>query len=211
MGMCLKCGNTGIMSNGEPCDCGIREPIVLPTCLNIPVQYQNVRFDRSFLRADLQGTYGNFMEKLLKDCTDNLHSFHKNVLICAPPNSGKTVWVYTLCGLLYARGIVMPDLMDLMQARDILLNYYGTDKDAIIKLSTAQIAVIKIPLDLPNKFPETISTIIERRVRSNCSTIFMYGGSYRDLEAQDKFGKLKPILGDGSYNTLSVNSFGEEK
>lgn len=196
------------MANGEVCACGIKAKMILPISLKIPVQYQGVRFSKDFVNKKLDPNYGNFMHNLLNDCIQNLHTFQKNILICAPPNSGKTVWTYTLYSQMYAKGFVMPELMDLMEIRSLWLDYYTQDKEKVNLISSAKILVIKLPLDLPVKFPETMSTIIERRVRNNCSTIFLYGGSIKDLEAQDKFGKLQTIIGDGSFNSLCVKSFG---
>ena len=112
---CLLCGGTGLMLDGTPCECGCKSEMQLPVGLEVPVQYQNVRFDKSFLRPELQNGYGTFMENLLLDCTDRISSFNQNILICAPPNSGKTVWAYTLYGMLYAKGREISKLMDLIQ------------------------------------------------------------------------------------------------
>lgn len=204
---CLKCGDTGVKANGDVCDCGYMEQIELPTSMSVPSQYQGVRFDKTFLPTYLQDDYGQYVEKLIKDCTQNLSVFNKNILICAPPNSGKTVFAYTVYGLLFAKGQEIPNLMDIMEVREILMNYYNADLDKIELLSTAKLAIIKIPQDLPNKFGETISMIIERRVRNNCTTIFLYSGSQEDLLAQDRFGKFKAIIGDGSYNSIDVKSW----
>ncbi len=85
MDICLKCGGTGVLINGEKCDCGCMDDFVLPTAMHIPSQYQNVRFEKSFLPKWLQNDYGEYMDKLLIDCTIHLHTFQKNILICAPP------------------------------------------------------------------------------------------------------------------------------
>lgn len=205
--VCLKCGGTGITATGDVCDCGVKMKVIIPSSLKVPLQYQNVRFDKMLLRSELQGSYGTYMERLLHDCTFNLHSFHKNILICAPPNSGKTVWTYTVCGMLYAKGVRMPEFMDIMQARSILLSYYGYSDADISSISNSSLAIFKIPTDLPNKFADTILALVERRVRCNGSTIFMYSGSWDDMKAQDTFNKLKYVVGDGSYNSIEVKSF----
>lgn len=204
---CLKCGDTGVKVSGEKCDCGVGLSIILPTSMKIPMQYQGVIFDKSFVREDISKEYSEYMTKLLDDFVDNTIITSMNVLICAPNNSSKTIWAYTLYGRLYAKGVRIPDLMDLMQARSLMLDYYAEDKETAALLNSAPVVIIKLPMDLPNKFTETMSTIIERRVRNNGSTIFMYNGAYKDLEAQDRFMKLKYIIGDGSFNTLLVKSF----
>jgi len=205
---CLKCGGTGMLVDGTPCDCGCaNETFTLPSTLNVPLQYQNVKYDMTLIRKELQPTLGVFMERLLKECTLGLHSFSSNYVICAPPNSGKTIWAYTLYSLMYSKGQPVPKLMDIMEVREALLNFYFEDKDLVELINKSKIMVIKLPLDLPSKFPETMSMIIERRVRNNCFTIFLYNGSKYDLVAQDKFGKLKYLIGDGSYNSVNIKSF----
>lgn len=209
---CLSCGGTGIDALGNPCSCGCsKNEVILPTSLKIPMQYQSVKYDKAFIRSELQGTLGVFMERLLENAVSNLYTFHTNYIICAPANSGKTVWAYNLYGRLYAKGIAMPDLMDLMQVRKILLNYYNEDKEQEKLINSAKLMVVKLPQDLPDKFPETISMIIERRVRNNCSTFFLYNGSRKDLLAQDRFGKMKYLEGDGAYNTVCIESFWEKE
>lgn len=205
---CLKCGNTGVMANGLPCDCGIHDRLLLPRTLDIPYQYQSIRFDKTFLKPELQLSYGTFMEQLINEVTQNIKMFNKNILICAPPNSGKTVFAYTLYGMLYAKGVSTPKFMDISEARSILMEQYTKEKDTLMHLTTAPIVVLKIPMDVPNKFPEIISSIIDRRVRNGTSTIFLFNGTLNDLIAQDKFNKFKSLVGDGSYNSLMAKSWG---
>lgn len=215
MSGCLKCGDTGSMPiidpdgtiHSEPCTCGAGLEVRLPSMLSVPTQYQGVKFDKSLVRKDLDESYGRYLDKLLKMCTTDLGNFHKNILICSPPNSSKTVFAYTVYGMLYPQGVHVPEIMDLMEAREVLLNYYGVDRDVQSLLSTAKIAFIKVPQDLPPKFAETMSTIIERRVRQNASTIFLTSCSVDDIMAQDKFNKFKALKGDGSYNSLEVVSW----
>jgi len=201
---CLKCGGTGLLLNGDKCDCGVVDEIILPECLKIPNQYQSIRFDKSFLRKEMQNDYGVYMERLINDCVSRVSIFNKNLLICAPANSGKSVFAYTVYGILYANGIRTARFMDIVEARSILNNLYADDLNEVILLSTSPILILKIPTDVPSRFPEIMSTIVERRVRNNCSTIFLYNGTDSDLYALDKFGKLKQLFGDGSYNSIEV-------
>lgn len=194
------------MGIDTPCPiCSKLKVSSLPVISTIPIQYQNVRFDRMFLPENLQETYGIYMEDLI-DKIVKQSGFYKNILICSRPNTGKTIFAYTVYGLLYNKGIKMPEVKDIMEVREILLDYYG-DADVADLWSTAKVAIIKIPSDIPPKLFDTVSTIIERRVRNNASTIFLYGGSKKDLLAQDKFNKLTYLEGDGSYNSLEIKSW----
>lgn len=204
---CLKCGDTGILANGERCDCGINEEMILPTFIEIPLQYQCVRFNEQLLPKKIHPSYGSYMSKLMRDCTKDQHLFHKNVLICSPPNTGKTVFAYTVYSNLYAKGFIVPELLDIIEIREVLINLYSENKNRVEAINKTPILFVKIPQDLPTRFPETVSMIIERRVRKGYSTIFLFSGSKEDLIAQDRFGKLQALLGDGSYNSIELVSW----
>lgn len=208
---CLKCGGTGWLANFEPCDCGITQAIAVPAYISVPAQYQDVRFDSRLLPKDLHVSYGEYMDRLLRDCTMDVGSYHKNVLVCSPPNSGKSVFAYTVNSILYAKGLLVADLMDILEIRDVLLDIYGRHAEELEVINDAVILFVKIPLDLPNKVAETMSTLVERRVRKGHSTIFLYGGSDSDLKAQDRFGTLWSLLGDGSYNSIEIKSWSRKK
>ena len=217
MAGCLRCGGTGSVFicddegniiGKEPCDCGIQETIVLPTSLKVPTQYQDIRFSKYNLKTELQEYYGSYIENLIKEITNTAGQLNKNILICAPPNSGKTVMAYTVIGQLFFKDVRIPEVLDLMQVRDTLMARYNVDERLMVAISTAPIMFIKIPMDVPNRFAETMSTIVERRVRANGSTIFLFNGSNFDLEALDTFGKYKRLLGDGSFNSILLKDFG---
>ena len=115
------------------------------------------------------------------------------MLICSRPNSGKTVWAYNLYSILSSKGYEIPTLRDIVEVRDILNSY--SNKEEVNLISTARCAVIKIPRDLQPWMFDTISYLIERRVRNDGFTIFLFGGTEEDL---------KYI---GAYNTIKIESF----
>lgn len=208
--MCIKCGNTGVCADGSRCNCGASsKDLILPTRLNVPMQYQNVKYSSCFVKDRLRNTFGVFMEKLLGDIDTRLYSVCQNYIICAPPNSGCTVWAYNVIGTLYTKGILMPDLMDLMQVRSILFDFYNKKNSEQSELiDKAKMMIVRLPMDLPSKFPETVSTIIDRRVRRGNSTVFLFRGNRNDLLSQDTFGKLAALEGDGCFNSVRIESFG---
>lgn len=208
MSVCLKCGGTGWLVNGDRCDCGIQDAIILPTSLRIPSQYQDIRFNRMNLRPALQSEYGSYIESLINEISAKAGRIDRNILICAQPNSGKTVLAYTVIGSLFAKGVKVPEVMDLMQIREILMARYNTDVEKIADINSAPIMFVKIPMDVPARFAETMSMLIERRVRFDGSTIFLFSGSAYDLEALDTFGKYQRLLGDGSFNSIQLKNFG---
>jgi hypothetical protein len=177
--------------------------------MEIPPQYQGVMFTRELLSDKLPREYGVFVQSIVDDVKRNV-PLTRNVLLCAPPNSGKTVFAYTCYGLQYNRGVAIPKLMDLLEAREKLQALYNVDIEAVELISKSPVAFFKIPMDLPNRFGEIMSTILERRVRNGGATIFLYNGTITDLKALDKFQKFQSLIGDGNYNSLLVKSYSKQ-
>jgi hypothetical protein len=178
---------------------------MVPIVYGVPAQYQGLKFDKSFLPDKEQKDYGTFMEELMTTIVNDIAFYQKNMIICSRPNSGKTVWAYNLYSLITSKGFDMPPLKDVTEVRNILNSY--TDKEMTQLYSDARCAVIRIPRDVQFWMFDTIGYIIERRVRSNGFTIFMFGGSEQDLKVVDKFDKLKYLRGTGAYNTVCIKSF----
>lgn len=203
---CIKCGGTGRLISGELCpDCGGNLIKNTPIVCTVPVQYQGVAFDKTFLPEKEQEVYGSFMEELMTTIINDYAFYQKNLLICSRPNSGKTVWAYNLYSILSSKGYEIPTLRDIVEVRDILNSY--SNKDEVNLISTARCAVIKIPRDLQPWMFDTISYLIERRVRNDGFTIFLFGGTEEDLKYIDKFNRLKDLKGTGAYNTIKIESF----
>lgn len=203
---CLKCGGTGFLLSGEPCpDCSEELGVLTPIVHGVPAQYQGIQFDKSFLPEKEQKTYGVFMEELLDNIIHDYAYYQKNLLICSRPNSGKTVWAYNLYSILASKGYEIPPLRDISEVRSIL-NSYDNKQEAQL-FSSARCAIVKIPRDIQPWMFDTMSYLVERRVRSNGFTIFLFGGSLDELKLLDRFDKLKYLRGTGAYNTIKIESF----
>lgn len=203
---CLKCGGTGILVDGTPCpDCSQELFNTVPIYTEVPSQYQGIKFDKSFLPMDMQKTYGEYMESLAKDIIENYMTFQKNMLICSRPNCGKTVWSYYLYSMLTSKGISIPPIRDIIEVRNVFNSF--DNLELANSISSARIAIIRIPKDIQHWMFDTMLSVIERRVRMNGCTIFMYSGTYEDIKTFDRFDKMKYIKGAGSYNTVQVKSF----
>lgn len=206
MSSCLKCGGDGKMANGSLCpECSKLIVKKTPIVQGIPVQYQGVKFDKKFLPEKEQKEYGTFMEDLLTTIVNDLSFYQKNLCICSRANSGKTVWAYSLIALLSAKGYTIPNLRDITEVRNILNSYDNKEEAAL--WSSARCAIIKLPRDMQPWMFDVMSYVVERRVRSDGFTIFLYGGTLDDLKFIDKYNRLPNMLGTGSYNTIKVESF----
>lgn len=203
---CLICGGTYRTALGEPCpECCKEKPKASPVVAGIPAQYQGVMFDKSFLPQKLQGTYGEFMEELLRTIVNDIAFYQKNMLICCRPNSGKTVWAYSLYAGIIEKGYSCPPLVDIVEVRDILSSY--TDKEGSALLSSSRCAIVKLPRDMQFWMFNKLSHILERRVRGGGFTIFLYGGTIEELKVVDRDGCLSWLRGTGAFNTVKVESF----
>lgn len=203
---CIYCGGDGVMANGEPCPIhGKVSAIELPVLQSIPIQYQGVRFDKSFLPEKEQNGLGNYLEELLDTITHDITFYQKNILICSRPNSGKTIWAYTLYAMLVKNNREVPPLRDVIEVRDLFASKGTTDEARLF--SEARCAIIKVPRDLQPWLFDSIAAIVERRVRNNGFTIFLYGGTKDDLKQIDRYGVLKSLEGTGAYNTIEIKSF----
>ena len=67
--------------------------------------------------------------------------------------------------------------------------------------------IVKLPRLLEPWSYDMIEMLIEKRVRKNGFTIFLYPGSSADIEMQDKFKHFIPLIGDGTFNSIHVYSF----
>lgn len=206
---CLICGGTLRTVLGEPCPNCCKDGKMLPPIVKgIPAQYQGVRFDKSFLPAEMQGKYGEYMEELLTTILSDASFYQKNLVICSRPNSGKTIWAYNLISDLASQGLEIPMLRDISEVRDILNSY--DNKDLNRQYSEARCVIIKLPRDMQPWMFDSISYVIERRVRNDGFTIFLFGGTEDDLKQLDRYGRLYNLKGTGAYNTVSIVSFGKE-
>lgn len=203
---CLMCAGSGKIIGGKPCpECSGKEKKSVPLAHGIPLQYQGITFDKEFLPEKLKKPYGEFMENLLTEITENVNIYQKNLLICSKPNSGKTIWAYNIYAYAINKGITMAPVKDILEIRNILNSYsYNPELEMIAE---ARGMIVKIPKDIQPWIFDSISTLIERRVRNNGFTIFLYGGQEEDLKQSDRNGRLSEIKGNGSFNTLRVYNF----
>ena len=207
---CLQCGGTGTLVSGLPCpDCAKEVLGKKISVAGIPVQYQGKNFDRDFLPNELiKSPYADFMEKLYTEIVQNTAIFQKNYLIISRPNSGKTVWAYSVYSQLTSKGYKLPLLKDINEVKSIL-SYQGSAEDADL-FSNSRCAIIKIPSDATPWSFDTIRAVVERRVRNNGFTIFLFSGTMRELERADRNNILRDIRGTGAFNTIAVKDYGRK-
>lgn len=212
MAKCIYCDDSGRRFDGSLCVCEAAKKLLqsTPIILDIPEQYQHVMFDASFLPRKLHGSYGVTLNKIIAEVTENKR-ISRNLLICAPPNSGKSIFAYTIIKILYSANASVPKIYDLNEVRMMMSDRYGLGNEEYLKFLADKTAIVKIPMDVPVKFVEIMTSIIDLRLRNSGNTIFLYDAAKEDLISQDKYDRLSDILGDGSYHTVECISYTKTK
>lgn len=204
MNSCLLCGGTGITAFGKPCpNCSSEAHSVTPF-IEIPMQYRGLTYDQSFIPTKLQNTLGKFMTELKEEIISMPQAYQKNVLVCSRANAGKTVWAYDVYSNLKTAGLNPPKVIDIVEARNIM---NGKDVEESDLISKSKIAIFKVPSDVAPWMFNIIQSIVERRVRNNAATIFLYSNSLENLKLSDTFNVLETLKGTGSFNTILIQDF----
>lgn len=208
MTYCPKCGNIGILPNGEPCGCKLNEDYLFSglVCMDIPEQYQGVSFNPSLIPSDMGDAYRNFMGATYESIV-SMKMKYKNMVICSPPSCSKTMLAYCTIQTLFRKGIETFPMYDVNEIKRIMTDMDFNRKQTYDvkdpeKLLTAPYLFAKIPALLTLDTYDTIATLIDRRVRRGNSTIFIFNGTWESLTYMDSKGVMKSLLGDGSYGTI---------
>lgn len=213
MSFCVKCGNSGKDLDGNICECQFNkeEFIREVTCLDVPENYRGIIFNTFLVPKDIDESYGRYLDKLHNDIT-SLTMRSKNVCICAPVKHGKSIFAYSVIERLFRRGIPVFPIFDVLEIKRMFLDidlcrkpYYETDNPEF--LLDSPYLFVKIPRLPAIEVYDTISVIVDRRVRRGNSTIFLYDGTWKQLLYGDKFRILESLEGDGNYKSIEVKSW----
>lgn len=211
MSYCADCGNTGVLIDGTPCHCSVRrseEILSKISSINIPEQYEGLVFNPELLPDYMGDKYRQFMKQLFDDILSRKFR-NRNICICSPIGTGKTVLAYTIIRSLFKQGIAVETIYDAMEIKRILLDsdynreqFYGADPKAILE---SEYLFVRIPI---TQQYDSIPTLLDRRVRRGKSTIFLYSGNYNYLIKNPYMEQLK---GSGSFGSIKFESFYPKK
>lgn len=213
MSYCTKCGNTGININGDVCECQVNVKSFYDSisCLDIPEQYRGIMFNKILVPKDIDESYANFLQTVHDKITGGKWRQH-NLLLASPIGHSKTILAYSCIESLFRHSQATFPVFDVLEIKRILTDmdlcrkqlYEVENPESVI---TAPLLFIKIPRMLSWEVYDTISVILDRRVRRGNSTIFIFDGTWQQLVYSDKNNILSGLVGDGSYNTLEVKSW----
>ena len=213
MAYCKWCGGTGIDIDGNVCSCRINVKSFYDTvsCLDVPEQYRGISFNKSLVPKDLPEAYADFLQSIHdKVFEGKLENY--NVLIASPVGHSKTILSYSCLELLFRNGFDTFPVYDVLELKRMLIDMdlcrksiYEIENPELIM--TVPILFVKIPRVSSWEVYDTITLILDRRVRRGNSTIFTFDGTWGELVYNDKRNILAGLVGDGNYNTLKVSSW----
>lgn len=209
MKYCAKCGNSGfLLPDNRPCDCRLNVENFFSTvvCLDIPEQYQGMVFTPSLISLEMGDAYRNFMTSLHESIVSMKYR-HKNMVICSPAATSKSVLAYCTIQELFRRDVETFPLYDIHEIKRILTDMDFNRKQTYDvkdpeKLLTVPYLFVRIPTYLTTETYDIIAMLLDRRVRRGNSTIFLYNGSWESMTRLDNMKIMASLLGDGSYGTI---------
>lgn len=213
MKYCPICGNFGITPFGDPCTCGINaDPFSEEiSCLDIPEQYRGISFTDVLVPKDIDNSYRRYLADVHLKVTTGRWQSH-NVVIASPIGHSKTILAYSCIQSLFKNGSPTFPLYDVLELKRIMVDMdlcrnqiYDVENPELIV--TVPVLFVRIPRITEWEIYNTISLILDRRVRRGNSTIFLYNGTWNQLIRSDKNDILSGLMGDGNFSTLEVKSW----
>lgn len=210
---CVKCGNTGIDIDGNPCTCRFNAQSFYDTvsCLNVPEQYRGIIFSKFLVPKDMPEAYADYMENLYNDIV-SLKLKQHNICLCSPIGHSKTILAYSCMETLFRNGVELFPVFDVLELKRIMLD---TDmcRKSFYEVQSPELLIngvylfAKVPRMATWEVYDTMAVLLDRRVRRGNSTIFLYDGTWEQLIRNDKQGILTGLLGDGNYNTIEARTW----
>lgn len=210
---CTECSNTGIRLDGSPCPCRMHESelYVGMECLDIPETYRGLRFSETSLPPDMGTAYSSFMKNTYTQLT-SMSWRCKNMIICSPPQTGKSVLAYSVIQELFRKNIPVFQVFDILEIKRIMLDVDYNKSQSMGLANPADLYTVPYlfaimpPITNYDTF-DTAAMLISRRTRRGNSTILLYEGHWNQLVCNDSKGSLKNLKGNGSLTTVEVNSW----
>lgn len=214
---CIKCGNLGKDMDGNPCECRktITSVYDAVSCLEIPEQYRGITFAKELLPPDVDSSYGEFLQELYSTIMSGVLP-KENYLIASPIGHGKTVFAYACIEQLFRRGYEIFPIYDVLELVNIMTNFDMGRKQAYEvenpeRLMQVPLLFVKIPRSSRYEVFDAISMVLDRRVRRDGITIFLFDGTYNYLVGLDRNNILEGLAGNGHYSSVKVKSWSQNR
>ena len=195
MEVCPICGGTGITPDYEICSCQrVNSEEVNDTNLGfeIPECYK-LKFDGLLMSEPYNKKYGEEMNNIYREyCSQP----SLNYFIHFPPNTGKTVFMYSLLANA-SNSLTRFKPSSLKELEPELKS--GNDISDIV---SSDILIIYLEDVFPIYTQQVISTVLSERIRRNKKTLILSNTSWEVLTK--RFPGLNSYKGDGNFKTFKV-------
>lgn len=213
---CTDCGNTGWLEPGVPCKCGKANKNVYNESdnLSIPEQYRNIIFNGNRVNKDVGDGYTYYLEGLFNDIVSG-KPMNINIFIGSPPKHSKTIFAYSCLVKLYKCGKKVFPLFDTGEIKRIMSDLENGKKCPLLDgldvnitaLLDSPYLFVKVTDELSFDTYNTMVVLLDRRTRRGGNTIFLYNGSWNYFAGADKQGRVKALVGDGTFGTILPKSY----
>lgn len=216
MARCYKCHDTGFTKTGERCDCKreIIESGEMDSLDFIPSKYFRVLLNISLINAvtpEYPADLMNLQDNILRALT-----LKRNHFLYAPPNSSKTVFVYSVLQQLYTYNVKIYPYLDLNELKLVLTMLDGNNKnipylrDTFVDpytLFEVPVLFVKTPIRSDGGTYETLRTILDRRARRGIGTIIVSDIPWQAFTLRDRFKYISSLVGSGEYKTIYLREY----
>lgn len=216
---CVKCGGTGYMADGSPCDCKTEVAPVIDFQTNnfIPKRYLGVSLSEVLIKP-VTRDYPKDLIDLQKEIL-SIDRIFINQFIYAPAQSSKSIFVYSTLQKLNERGVDIYPYLDIDELRRVMFDIDNGDKPVYLRkydvepfiLYETPVLFVKAPLRPVQATFETLATIIDRRVRRGLGTIIISNTPWKVFTFNDQFNYVRVLCGNGTYNSIKVVEYSGEK
>lgn len=216
MAKCYKCYDTGFLKSGERCDCKkeVIEANDMDSLDFIPNKYYKVLLNPSLINAvtpEYPDELINLQENILRAMV-----LKRNHFLYAPPNSSKTVFVYSVLQQLYVYNVNIYPYLDLNELKLVLSMLDSNSKDIPYLRDTfvdpytlfeVPVLFVKTPIRSDGGTYETLRTILDRRARRGLGTIIVSDIPWQAFILRDRFRYISSLVGSGDYKTIYLREY----
>lgn len=221
MAQCIKCGDSGRLLNGEPCDCEaspaniIQKSSSMVSASFIPKDYIGKTFYPEFVNPKIAG-YAEFMGRLHNQIC-SLCDLDRTLFISSPPRFAKQIFAYSVIQYLISRCLEVFPYIDAGEVgrylRDIdhgrlpkHLKRINVDPDA---LYSAPVIFVKGAINPSQETLGYLATFLDRRHRQGHHSVILSHQRWSSFTQYDFNRYLKLMVGDGQLNTIKIHDWGD--
>jgi hypothetical protein len=220
MANCVKCGNSGRLLNGEPCDCE-KSPSKVIKALTptthvsfVPKDYVGLVFSKEFVNEKIPH-YADFLGTLHNQIC-NMCDLDKSLFISSPPRFAKQIFAYSIIQYLLTRGVEVFPYLDAGEIGRYLRDVdHGRKPKYLDKVSvepesmySAPVVFVKGTINPSCETLDHLATFVDRRHRQGNHTVILSHQRWSEFTRNDYNRSMRLMVGDGQINTIKIHDWG---